>query len=135
MVTRDKPVYELNLPHVRFSDSLPPICKFLKTTTPRFCSVTAPLLHQASASCGRVITFLCLTLFLLTFTACEKEIPADDAFTRSAQQNDSTARGGLGIVVTIDTVDHGVGSTDHFLKFLYYTSFLTPHDPTSKFST
>ena len=31
--------------------------------------------------------------------------------------------------------DHGVGSTDHFLKFLYYTSFLTPHDPTSKFST
>ena len=23
--------------------------------------------------------------------------------------------------------DHGVGSTDHFLKFLYYTSFLTPH--------
>lgn len=24
--------------------------------------------------------------------------------------------------------DHGVGSTDHFLKFLYYTSFLTPHD-------
>jgi len=30
--------------------------------------------------------------------------------------------------------DHG-GSTDHFLKFLYYTSFLTPHDPTSKFST
>jgi len=26
-------------------------------------------------------------------------------------------------------------STDHFLKFLYYTSFLTPHDPTSKFST
>ena len=25
--------------------------------------------------------------------------------------------------------DHGVGSTDHFLKFLYYTSFLTPHDP------
>jgi hypothetical protein len=24
--------------------------------------------------------------------------------------------------------DHGV-STDHFLKFLYYTSFLTPHDP------
>ena len=29
----------------------------------------------------------------------------------------------------------GVGSTDHFLKFLYYTSFLTPHDSTSKFST
>jgi hypothetical protein len=28
-------------------------------------------------------------------------------------------------------VDHGVGSTDHFLKFLYYTSFLTPHDPYS----
>ena len=30
MVTRDKPVYELNLPHVRFSDSLPPatvLCK------------------------------------------------------------------------------------------------------------
>ena len=25
--------------------------------------------------------------------------------------------------------DHGVGSTDHFLKFLYYTLFLTPHDP------
>ena len=22
--------------------------------------------------------------------------------------------------------NHGVGSTDHFLKFLYYTSFLTP---------
>ena len=29
----------------------------------------------------------------------------------------------------------GGGSTDHFLKFLYYTSFLTPHDSTSKFST
>ena len=28
-----------------------------------------------------------------------------------------------------------MGSTDHFLKFLYYTSFLTPHDSTSKFST
>ena len=26
-------------------------------------------------------------------------------------------------------IDHGVGSSDHFLKFLYYTSFLTPHDP------
>ena len=24
-----------------------------------------------------------------------------------------------------------MGSTDHFLKFLYYTSFLTPHDPIS----
>ena len=24
------------------------------------------------------------------------------------------------------TFNHGVGSTDHFLKFLYYTSFLTP---------
>ena len=66
-----------------------------------------PLLHQASASCGRVITFLCLTLFLLTLTACEKEIPGeDDALTRAAQQNDSTS-GGLGIVVTIDTVWKG----------------------------
>jgi hypothetical protein len=46
-------------------------------------------------------------LFLLTLTACEKEIPADDAFTRAVQQNDSTASGGLGIVVTIDTVWKG----------------------------
>jgi len=45
---------------------------------------------------------------LLTFTACEKEIPVDaDALTRSAQENDSTARGGLGITVTIDTVWKG----------------------------
>ncbi len=29
--------------------------------------------------------------------------------------------------------DHGVGSSDHFLKFLYYTSFLTPHDPSDLF--
>ena len=46
----------------------------------------------------------------------------------------------LGEISTVKTgpfgsTDHGVGSTDHFLKFLYYTSFLTPHDPTSKFST
>ena len=38
-------------------------------------------------------------------------------------------------VLWLNHGDHGVGSTDHFLKFLYYTSFLTPHDPTSKFST
>ena len=86
----------------------PPLCKLTGiTTTPRD-TATSPLLHQASASCGRFFTFLCLTLFLLTFTACEKEIPADDdALTRAAQQNDSTARGGLGITVTIDTVWKG----------------------------
>jgi hypothetical protein len=49
-----------------------------------------------------------MSLFLLIFTACEKEIPAeDDALTRAAQQNDSTASGGLGITVTIDTVWKG----------------------------
>ena len=31
------------------------------------------------------------------------------------------------LVSAFITKDHGVGSTDHFLKFLYYTSFLTPH--------
>jgi len=32
-------------------------------------------------------------LFLLTFTACEKDIPAeDDALTRAAQQNDLNGR-------------------------------------------
>ena len=47
-----------------------------------------------------IVSFLCFS--------CEKEIPFDDdALTRAAQQNDSTARGGLGIVVTIDTVWKG----------------------------
>ena len=51
----------LNLAHIMFSDSLPPICgnyvnnKFLKVAKPY-----SSLLHLAYASCGRV--FLCLSL-------------------------------------------------------------------------
>jgi len=78
------------------------------TASHREIATQTTLLHQALASCGRVFLCLCLTFFLLTFTACEKEIPVDaDALTRSAQENDSTARGGLGITVTIDTVWKG----------------------------
>ena len=35
------------------------------------------LLHQASASCGRVILCLFLAMFAFTFVACEKEISHD----------------------------------------------------------
>jgi hypothetical protein len=86
----------------------PPICNPLRLARYFTDIGKNSLLHQALASCGRVIMFLCLALFLLTLTACEKEIPAeDDALTRAAQPNDSTASGGLGIVVTIDTVWKG----------------------------
>ena len=47
-----------------------------------------------------IISFLCVS--------CEKEIPVDDdAVTRSAQPNDSTGGGGLGLTITIDTVWKG----------------------------
>ena len=67
------------------------------------------LLHQAHASCGRV--FLCLSLkgalcslvclFALSFAACEKEDPFDDAHTRTAQA-DTTKTGSIDIIVNID---------------------------------
>ena len=55
----------------------PPLCKLTGiTTTPRD-TATSPLLHKATASCGRVFVCLLLTLFLLTFVACEKDISHD----------------------------------------------------------
>ena len=55
----------------------PPLCKLTGiTTTPRD-TATSPLLHKASASCGRVFLCLFLAMFAFTFTACEKEISYD----------------------------------------------------------
>ena len=64
----------------------PPLCKLTGiTTTPRD-TATSPLLHQASASCGRVFVCLLLTLFLLTFTACEKEVSSTDISVHATMQ-------------------------------------------------
>ena len=64
----------------------PPLCKLTGiTTTPRD-TATSPLLHQASASCGRVFMCLLLTLFLLTFTACEKEVASTDISVHATMQ-------------------------------------------------
>ena len=62
-----------------------------------------------------------------------KDMPAADVLVHTGDfTNNGTEEEVLDF---LNWLDHGVGSTDHFLKFLYYTSFLTPHDPTSKFST
>ena len=55
----------------------PPLCKHQSLANLSGNTTHSPLLHQASASCGRVFVCLLLTLFLLTFTACEKEISHD----------------------------------------------------------
>ena len=67
------------------------------------------LLHQAYASCGRVFSCLSLKgalcalvcLFALSFAACEKEDPFDDAHTRTTQA-DTTKTGSIDIIVNID---------------------------------
>ena len=67
------------------------------------------LLHQAYASCGRAFSCLSLKgtlcalvcLFALSFAACEKEDPFDDAHTR-AVKGDTTKTGSIGVNVIID---------------------------------
>ena len=58
----------------------------------------------------RFVAFLFILIIIVSFlcVSCEKEISVDhDALTRSAQPNDSTAGGGLGLTITIDTVWNG----------------------------
>ena len=90
--------------------SPPPICRnnvnniFLRLVIP-----LRTLLHQAYASCGRAFSCLSLKgalcalvcLFALTFAACEKEDPFDDAHTRTTQA-DTTKTGSIDIIVNID---------------------------------
>ena len=90
--------------------SPPPICrnnvnnKLTGTANPH-----SSLLHQAYASCGRAFSCLSLKgalcalvcLFALSFAACEKEDPYDDAHTRTTQA-DTTKTGSIDIIVNID---------------------------------
>ena len=62
----------------------PPVCKIIEngisagnTTFHGTKPTHSALLHQASASCGRVFLCLFLAMFAFTFVACEKEISHD----------------------------------------------------------
>ena len=64
----------------------PPICKLFRngitadnTTSFRKKNTTPALLHQASASCGRVLCVLFLALFAFVFVACEKDGSTDSS--------------------------------------------------------
>ena len=70
----------------------PPICKLFRngitadnTTSLRKKNTTPALLHQASASCGRVLCVLFLTLFAFAFVACEKDASTDGSIHTQMQ--------------------------------------------------
>ena len=67
-----------NALNIRGLGNYPPLfCKNLGTASYLNRPPIVALLHQASASCGRVFLCLFLAMFAFTFTACEKEISHD----------------------------------------------------------
>ena len=67
-----------NTLNIRGLKNYPPLfCKNLRTASLLNRPPIVALLHQASASCGRVFLCLFLAMFAFTFVACEKEISHD----------------------------------------------------------
>ena len=67
-----------NALNIRGLENYPPLfCKNLGTASHLNRPPKVALLHQASASCGRVIVCVLLAIFAFTFVACEKEISHD----------------------------------------------------------